>query len=779
MKISAFSVHRPVFVSMIILIIIILGSIAFIHLPIDLMPELTYPTLSVSANYENASSQEMEELVTRPIEQAMSAVPGIEEITSVSAEGVSNVRMSFTWGTDLDAAANDVRDRLDRVIPRLPEDVERPSLRKFDMASYPILIMGASSKLDPVQMRMLIDNQIKYRIERLPGVASLDIMGGLNREIHTNLYADKIKALGLPLDMILSRLRAENINIPAGTVDRGNYEIMLRTPGIYSNIDEIRNTVVVVREGAPIQVKEIADVEDSWEKITRIVKVNAEPGIRLSVNKQSGKNTVEVAKVVLEEVERINRDLPQLRLVPITDTSDYIKRSIMNVGSTALYGGILAIFVLLFFLRNIRSTLIIGTAIPVSIIATFALMYFYGYTLNLMTLGGLALGIGMLVDNAIVVLENIFRLREAGYKDEQAAVDGTEEVINAIIASTLTTIAVFLPLIFVKGMAGVMFKQLSIIVSFSLFSSLFVAVTLVPMLAAKTLRFKASDSITNKNALRKIFEVIGRFLYQMEYQYKKILHYSLSHRSLALGVAGLIFVLSLALIPLIGVEFMPAADEGEVRVEAEMDVGTRVEVLDQQFDLIRDIVKQNVPEVRNMVSSVGGGGYRSSGSHTGDLRISLVPQSQRGRSSAEISALLRKKLLNMPGVIIRTREGQGLFVFHMISGHAEEVQIEVTGHDLDVADALAQKVKREVEKVEGVVDVRLSREAGNPEELIVIDRQKAADMKLGVSQIANALQTILSGTEAGYFHEGGFEYAIRVQIKDAQKCRWMKSWTSR
>ena len=300
MKLSLFSVHHPIFTVMIFLIVIILGFVSFTRLPIDLMPDITYPTLSLITSYGNASPEEIEELITRPVEEAMSAVPGVEEISSTSSEGSSMVRVSFTWGTDLEEASNDIRDRLDRILPSLPEDIDRPRLRKFDPASFPILIMGASSDLDPIQTRRIIDDQIKYRIERVPGVASLDIWGGLEREIHINLEPDKIKALGLPLDMILNKIRSENVDVPAGTIERGNYEVLIRTPGVYTNLDEIRNTVVAIRDGVPIQVKEIATVEDSWQKVRRIVRVNGKQGVRLSISKQSGKNTVEVAQAVLE-----------------------------------------------------------------------------------------------------------------------------------------------------------------------------------------------------------------------------------------------------------------------------------------------------------------------------------------------------------------------------------------------------------------------------------------------------------------------------------------------
>jgi len=753
---------------MVFLIVIIIGGVSLVRLSIDLMPDITYPTLSISTEYENASSEEVEELITRPVEEAMSAVPGVEEVTSVSAEGRSSVRVTFSWGTNLDEAANDIRERLDRVIPRLPEDADRPRLRKFDLASFPILIMGVSSNLEPIRIREIIDNQVKNRIERIPGVASLDIRGGLDREIHVNLNAEKIKALGLPIDQLINRLKEENINLPAGTIEQEQLDVTIRIPGIYTSLDELQNAVVAIREGVAIQLKEIATVEDAWEKVTRIVRINGKPGVRLSINKQSGKNTVEVATGVLKEIEQINRDIPQLHIIPIIDTSDYIKRSITNVGTTILYGGVLAVFVLLFFLRNISSTAIIATTIPISVVATFALMYFNGFTLNLMTLGGLALGIGMLVDNAIVVLENIYRLRESGQEPESAAIKGSREVMAAVIASTLTTLVVFLPLVFVRGMSGIMFKQLAYVVTFSLGCALVVALTLVPMLAS---RVGASTRKKGGGTAQgwKIFHISERFFAGVENDYTKLLSFAINHRVLILGSVLLVFSGSLLLIPLVGVELMPAADESEVRVNAEMAVGTRLYLVDKTFQKIEEIVKREVPEIKNTVSYIGGSSWRAQGSNTGEMRIALKPVKERNRSSEEIAAALRKKLISMPGVKIRTRAGQGLFLLKIGTGGDEKVQVEVRGYDIETSDALAREVEEIIGNVAGITDTRMSRETGNPEELIVVDRQKAADMKLTVSRIANMLQTVLSGTSAGNYREGGNEYKIRVKIKGAEK----------
>jgi HAE1 family hydrophobic/amphiphilic exporter-1 len=769
MRISRFAVHRPIFTIMVVLMVLLLGTISLLRLPIDLMPDISYPTLSISCSYENAGPEEIEELITRPIEQAVSAVPGVEELTSVSVEGQGTVRVTFSWGTDLDAAANDIRDRLDRILDDLPEDSERPTLRKFDLASFPILILGASSNLDPVKARRIIEDQVRYRLERVPGVAAVNIRGGLEREIHVALDPAKINALAIPLESIISRIREGNVNIPAGTIEKGNFEITVRTPGEYTDLTQLQDTVISVRQGAPIKLREISRVEDSWTKITRVVRVDGEPGMWMSINKQSGKNTVEVARGALAELERINHDIPQIKMIPIIDTSDYIQRSITNVGTSAIYGGLLAIVVLLLFLRNFRSTIVIATAIPVSIIATFALLYFGHFTLNIMTLGGLALGIGMLVDNAIVVLENIFRMRESGDPLESAAVNGTEEVTAAVIASTLTTMVVFLPLVFVRGMSGVMFKQLSIVVSFALLCSLAVALTVVPMLSARILPAAPTDDKFKHTFRGRIFELSGRFFKALENSYKKLLHLALANRSFVVVIAVLVLTASLMLIPYIGVELMPSTDEGEVRVEAEMQVGTRLNLLDEKFKVLEKIVNDSVPEIKNVVTTVGGSRWHGSGGHTGQIRISLKPQSQRTRSSEQIADDLRNKLSSIPGILVRTRAGQGLFLLRLGTSGADRVQVEIRGHELEMADKLAVQVKEIVESVEGITDARISRESGSPEELILIDRQKAADMKLTVSKIANALQTIISGTRASYYREAGDEFAILVKLRDAEQ----------
>lgn len=768
MNIARGSVNRPILTFIIFVIIITLGLVSLYRLSIDLMPEITYPTISLSTSYGSVGPEEMEELVTRPLEEAVAAVQGVEEITSTSTEGNSSIRVSFGWGRDLDVAANDIRDRIDRVLSRLPDDVDRPMIRKFDLSAFPIMFIGASSNLNPLDLRQIIEDQIKYRIERVPGVAAVDIIGGLLREIHVELHASQLKALGISTDMILAALRNENQNIPAGLYEKGNTEVLIRTQGEFRSLDEIEKSVVILRQGTPIQIRDLATVKDSWQEVRQIIRINGKPGLRLLINKQSGANTVKVAEAVKEEIERLNLDFPQIQLIPLIDSSKYIKNSISNVANSTILGGILAIIILFLFLRNISSTAIIATAIPISIIATFGLMYFSGFTLNLMTFGGLALGVGMLVDSAIVVLENIYRFREDGHSPIESALEGTQEVGSAILASVLTTVVVFFPVVFIEGMSGIMFQQMAVVVSFSLLCSLIVSLTLVPMLASRFLKFQPSEHYKGESRLHQIYAFSEKAFKDVEARYSQLLQWALTHRRFVVFFTLSLFVISVLLVRLIGVELMPMADEGEVRVNLEMAVGTRLELLDKASQLVEAAVKQHVPELVSMQARVGGG-FRSAGAHTGEVRVSLVPKDQRKRSSEQIANDLRRILKDIPGVTIRTRSEQAMFVMRMGSGSSENVSVEIRGYELHTAQELARKVELAIQRVRGITDTKISREEGNPEQIIRIDRQKASDLGLTITRIGEALQTAIGGTQASYFREKGKEYRILVRLSEDER----------
>ncbi|MEX2671865.1 MAG: efflux RND transporter permease subunit [Phycisphaeraceae bacterium] len=789
MKVARFSVARPVFTTMVVLIVLLLGGVSLLQLPIDLLPEVEVPTVSVRTLYDNASPEEMEELVTRVVEQAVSGVPGVEEVRSDSSEGVSNVRVEFVWGTNLDAASNDLRDRLDRVMDNLPDEADRPQLRKFDPSQSPVVIFGVAGNLDPMDLRELIDEQIVVRMEQMPGVATVDVWGGLEREIQVNIDADRIKAIGLPLDDVVSALRAANINVPAGSIERADRAYSIRTPGEFRSLDEVRDTVITTRDGTAVTLAQVATVDDTHRRQTRTIRINGEEGVRLAVRKQAETNTVQVAQAAMREAERINEEMPLIEMYVMTDQSEYIQQSINNVTRVVLAGGSLAILVLLFFLRNIRSTLVIATAIPISIIATFSLIYFGGLTLNLMTLGGLALGVGMMVDSSIVVLENIYRLREEGLSDKQAAVQGAEEVTPAIIASTMTTLAIFLPLVFLTGVQGVLFKQLAAVVSFALVCSLIVALTLVPMLASRLLSKRtprrereaatAGDAgqatATKQTGLLAGFKsATGQIFDAMEEVYLAALASVLRWRLAWLTVAAGVFVSTLYFIgPHLGAEFMPEADEGEVSVSAEMATGTILEVVDSHGTALEKRVLEAVPdhELERWQYEVGASAWRPTSGARVRIRMQLVPMAERERSSEEVAQGLREALADgVPGMEIRVRSGGGLWILNRLTPDGEGLAVEIRGYDLDVLDALAEEVQQRMEQVEGVTDVRLSRDTGVPQELMYIDRSRAADMDLSVQQVARTLETALAGSRAGYYKQPaqGTEYDIRVRLRDAE-----------
>ena len=538
MSIPRFAIHRPVTMFMVSAVIVLLGAVSLIRLPVDLMPDISFPSLTVRVAYPGVGPREIEESITRPLEQAVGAVAGLDRINSTSAEGSSNVRLSFGWGTDVDVAADDVRSRLDRVRGRLPEDADPPVVFKFDSTAFPIYWMAVEGDYDRVTLREVAENTLIPRFERLPGVASVTVTGGLQREIRVELSREKITALGLPVNTILNLLRTENQNIPIGEIDEGDMSYLVRSPGQFRDLDDIRSLVVMTRGNVPVYLRDVADVRDTTEDLVSVVRVNGRPGVRMTVTKQSGENTVAVANAVRSEMARINREVQGVRLTTTNDTSRFILDSIVAVRDAVMWGSVLVVVIIFTFLRNWRSTLIICISIPISIIGTFALLYFGGYTLNTLTFGGVALGVGMIVDASIVVLENAQRHMEMGKDRVTAAIEGSEEIWSAILASTLTNFAVFVPLFFLTGVASIMFGQLAMVVIFSISMSLFVAVTVVPVLCSQLLR-APKPAAEHTGLLGRFFNASQRGLDAIDNGYRRILHRALAHRpSVFVGAAA-------------------------------------------------------------------------------------------------------------------------------------------------------------------------------------------------------------------------------------------------
>ncbi len=769
MKLPEFSVRHPIFATMVTLMVVVLGATSMSRLRIDLLPEIETTTLSLRTEYTGASPEVVERLITQFVEEIASSVPGIEEITSVSTEGTSLVTVNFGWGANVDSAAIDMQGALENGLRKLPDDV-RPRIYKFDVNQFPVVILGVASELDPVELTSLLDEELRVRFSRVPGVAQVDVFGGYDREVRIELKPERVKALGLSLDRVLQAVVNANLDLPAGRIEQGRYEVTLRAPAQFTGLDEIRDTVIEQRGGAPVTIGQVADVLDTYQELRRLVRINNTRGIRVAIRKQPEANTVDVAKGIFAEIERVNRDFPQVRVIPVIDQGNFIERSITNVTSSVLYGGGLAVLVLLFFLRNIRSTVVIALAIPISVVATFALIYFGGYTLNLMTLGGLALGVGMMVDGSVVVLENIFRRQdEEGETPEQAAIAGTNEVANAIVASTLTTLVIFLPLAFVRGIAGVLFKELALVVVFSLVCALLVSLSLVPMLASRLLvspeaLHRRRDTVAGRLAVK-----VDGWFKALDNQYRDLLRLVLRHRLLTVAAAAVLLASSLFLLPFIGSEFLPPSDEGEVRIDGEMETGTRISLVDDLSRRVEAIVNAHTPEMVSSVTSVGASRRGGSFSRM-EMRLSLSPVAQRARSNTEIASDLRRRLDGViPGMVIRTRAPQGQFLLARLLGDDEGVTVEVRGFDLQVLDTLARTLGKKIEAVPNVTDVQVSSETGLPQEEVIIDRAKAAALGLSVSNLARFLETAMAGSQAGDYQVDGNSYRILVRLKDTDK----------
>ncbi|HSC26404.1 MAG TPA: efflux RND transporter permease subunit [Vicinamibacterales bacterium] len=771
MSIPRIAIHRPVTMFMLSGVVILLGVMSLARLPVDLMPDVTYPSLTVRVSYPGVGPLEMEELVTRPIEQAVSAVGGLERLESTSQEGSSRVTLHFAWGMDLNEAADDVRNRLDRVRGRLPEEADPPVMFKFDANASPILSVGVEGDFDRVMLREIAENDLAPRIERVPGVASVSVEGGLRRQIRVELSREKITALELPVNRIIQLLRSENQNVPLGEIDEGDRTYLLRSQGQFVNLEQIRSLVVMTRAGVPVYLRDIADVRDTTEDMRSFTRINGRPGVRLRVTKQSGQNTVAVADTVRAEVARINMQVPRIRLEMLDDSSRFIKRSIAAVREAALLGAALVVLIIFVFLRNLRSTFIICSSIPISIIGTFALLYFGGFTLNTMTFGGLALGVGMIVDASIVVLENTFRHMEMGKPRMQAAIEGSEEVWSAIVASTLTHVAVFVPLLFLTGVSSIMFKQLAIVVMFSLSMSLFVAVTIVPVLCSRLLKLPAPAE-QRTGVLGRLFTASERALARLDESYRGVLHGALQHRPSIIGLGTGMVVAAVLILPTIGVELMPQADEGEVSVSAELPVGTRIERAHDVALRLESMLREYVPEADTIITQAGSGGFGGSANRT-QATLRLVDQKSRQRSSEQIARDLNRQLTGViPGVIISTRASGGNFQMNRLMGGGDSrLSLEIRGDDLQEAREISAAAKNIMDKVPEVRNARVSREEGRPELAIEVDRPKAALLGLSVTNVADSIRTSVAGTQAAFFRLQGKEYPIIVRLREEDRER--------
>ncbi|SFR14114.1 efflux RND transporter permease subunit [Desulfoscipio geothermicus] len=768
MKITDFSIKRPLTIAVLVTVVLILGGVSLSRLNIDLYPEMNLPVAVVMTEYPGAGPQEVENMITRPLESILGTVSDLDSIQSVSSTGSSTVIVMFNWGTDMNFAALQMREKVDIIKSFFPDDAGNPTVFKMDPNMLPIMQMSVSGG-DPVQVKQVADDVIQPRLERVPGVAAVRVEGGAEREIKVLADPARLQGYGFSLNQIVQVLQAENMNISGGHVEEGKKDLLVRATGEFRDLNDIRNLVLTSPTGTRVHLGDLAEVLDGAKESTSISRVNGKPGLTILIHKQSVANTVQVAREVKKALQDIEKDIPaDFEIGILLDQSEFIEQSIQSVVHKIFFGGLLAMLVMLVFLRNLRSTLIISTAIPISIVFTFVLLYFNDMTLNLFSLGGLALGVGLIVDDAIVVLENIYRHRQQGYSRMDAARVATDEVGNAVIASTLTTIAVFLPIVFVEGLASQLFKPMALTVSFSVAASLAVALTLVPLLASRFLKLTETGEGTFSG---RVFGASERWFDRLHRRYEKILAWSLGHRKRVIIAVALLFVGSLALTPLVGAEFMPVMDEGYVKVQVDMPNGTGLEETDRCIAVIEKLGEQ-IPEVKNIYASIGFTGSESMGgevsSDRGQIFFELVDKEQRSRSTEDVAEEMRDLVRGIPGADIKVSatgpasEGQGM---------GSPVQVDIKGDDLDTLTRLADEVTEIIEKVPGTRQVTNNLADGLPELRVRVDRERAALYGLSGAEISSTLRTAIQGTVATQYRTGEDEIDVRVQLANAESAR--------
>ncbi|MFC2169157.1 efflux RND transporter permease subunit [Acidobacteriota bacterium] len=767
MKIPEFSVNRKVTTAMIAMILIVVGLITFSQLGLDFFPDIEFPTVSVITTYTGASSEDMEKTITRPLEQIVNSVSRVKNVTSTTGEAFSVIMIEFEWGTILDFAAQDVRDQLGLYRNFIPEEASDPLVVKFNLSMMPIIMFGISGNRATYELKELIEEEVAMRLERIDGVAAAQVFSMDEREIRVDIDKASLEAHNLSLDQILAALALENLNLPAGHIVERHKEFLVRTIGEFASLEDIRNTIVgSTLTGGPVYMKDIADVKDTMKESRYLTRIQKQKGVFMQVVKRSGANTVITGEAVKKELEKIKEILPpDIKFFDAMDQSDMIRKVISRTGNNALIGGILAILFIFLFLRNWRPTLTIALAIPLSIITTFIAFRVAGYTLNLLTLGGLALGIGMLVDNSVVVIENIFRKIEEGKDRDDAAKSGASEVGMAITASTLTTIAVFFPMVFAQGITGKMTRGMALAIAFSLLASLFVALTIVPMVSSLLFRIKKTNQgIQGNRKGSPQFEKVRSF-------YVAILRKALRRRWRIIGGAFLLLLLSFALVPFMGTEFMPAMDRNMLLMMIRLPVGSSLEEADRVATIVEDLMLQ-APGIKNVYTQVGSaaednpadmaGGFSVSGTNEAMLWVGLTDLEEREYSDVEITEIIRRKLPKLKGVKFETLDLGAA----MMGGVTAPIDIKLFGRDLDMLSELADNIVERIRDVEGIRDVTHSLSEGKPEYHIIVNREEASRMGLMLNQVANTVQTASLGRVATRYREEDKEIDVRVRFKE-------------
>lgn len=766
MTLSETSVKRPVLTIILYLGIIVLGFVSYQRLSIDLLPEIELPMISVLTSYPGASAQDIEVNLSKTIETGLSSVSNLKKVTSTSIDNVSAVILEFEYGSNLDEAANDIRNALELVKRNLPDDADEPVIFKFSTNMVPIVMLGITADESYIGLNKLVEEKVANQLKRLPGVGTVQALGGPVRQIAIDIDPNKLEAFNLDASRIGNVLAGENLNLPAGSIKMGKIEYNVRTVGEFTSAKEMEMVVVGQQGGRIVYLKDVATIRDTLEENTRDVRLmGGKRGLMLMVQKQSGANTVDVAREVLAKIETIKKELPtDVSINIIMDSSEYIVDSISSLSKTILYAFIFILIVLIVFLRKWRAALIVLLTIPVSLIGAFIYLYFFGKTINIISLSSLAIAIGMVVDDAIVIIENITSHIERGARPREAAIFGSTEVGLAVMASTLTIVAVFFPLVFITGLSGILFSQLGFMVTITILISLFAALTIVPMLSARLLKSRKDEKPIKNRTLKAVDRVLGKGLDGVDGFYQKVLIWVLGHKKTTVVVTAAIFAGSLALIPIVGTEFMPKTDAASLNVTMELQSGTRLEETSALVAKVEDIIKRGFPEVvyysgRAGTSSKGFSTIligQSEGSNIATIMIRTSKKDERGRSIFEMSDSLRDKISVIPGIkslTISTSTGTA-----MLSG--APIAIDVIGADLDETGRIANQIKEFMDNLKGTRDVKLNVTDPKPELQVTLNREKLALNGLNTAMIASTIRSNIYGLTASKYRERGDEYDI-------------------
>lgn len=774
MNLPRLAVKRPVLTGMVFFAILIFGIYSFRLLPLDLLPSIEPPIVTILTLYPGAGAEDVESKITKYVEKTVATVANVKEINSISTDNISVVTLQFDWGTDLNEAANDARSALELVKLAFPPGVDMPRIFKFSTDQFPVMVIGISAvgNVDFREFRDYAEDKIGNPLLRVPGVGSVQSFGAPKREMKIDFNYNKLKSYNLGIEQISNILRAENISLPAELIDDKQTSFVLKVKGEFTSVEDIENVVISHDQGKFIYLKDLASVTDTLTDIERRTLIDNKKGMVTLVYKLSGANTVEVSELVNTKLKELKTDF-NADIDIVYDGAEFIKMSLSNLAMTFLISVLLVTIVVLVFLRRVRASLVVIISIPFSLILAFFMMYLANYTINILSLSALAIAVGMVVDNSIVVLENVVRHIERGERVSEASVFGASEVGGALLASTLTTIAVFAPLFFLTGIAGILFIQLAAITTITIGMSLFVAMFLTPMLTSKLLVKHAEEGKKNKFG-EKFFDWSENLFQRLDERYTKILNWAINHKKMTIISAVLFLVITLSLIPFIGADFMPESDSGQLQILVELPTSTSLTETESFTRKIHDLIRAEVPEIRNIFYQVGqsSSGFESAfgskeSDNIGEISFLLVKKSERDRSVKEIGDDLRAKISKYPGITKLTinTQGGGEAMF----GGGKPISIEVIGNDLKMTKQIAEKIQIIMKNTEGVVEPQISLQDEKLELIIDIDREKASALGLNVGLVANTLRNNISGATPTDFRARKDAYNLRLRLQESDR----------